>query len=210
MLTQLIFLRHGKTVQPNCLLGRTDAALSESGFEQLRMSTGTLKNVAKVISSPLQRAASYSHEFAFDNQLDCEIQRCWSECYFGDWDGMDYQRIAHRYPKEYSSFLSNPVKNPPPNGERVVDFNARVISGINHVVEKNPDKKLLIVTHGGVIRCAVAWCLGLDFINQKASANIPFQRLKVDYASRTQINIWNENGVLPQLVSFNQTMSPYH
>lgn len=207
MLTQLIFLRHGQSLQPNCLLGRTDAALSEDGFAQLRMSTGTLKNVAKVISSPLQRAASFSHEFAFDNQTVCETQSCWSECNFGDWDGMDYQLIAERYPNDYSLFLTNPVKHPPPNGESVADFYTRVLNGIKQVVEKHPEQKLLIVTHGGVIRCAVAWCLGLDFIHQPSKANIPFQRLQVDYASLTQINVWNENGLLPQLVSFNQSMS---
>jgi alpha-ribazole phosphatase len=207
MLTQLVFLRHGQTLQPNCLLGRTDAELSQDGLAQLRMSAGSLKSVTKVISSPLQRAASFAHEFAFDNQLHCDTQSCWLECDFGEWDGLEYERIAARYPEDYSSFLSNPIKNPPPDGENIASFYQRVVNGIIQLVEKHAEQKLLIVTHGGVIRCAVAWCLGLDFVNQNSLANVPFQRLHVDYASQTQINIWNEDGLLPQLVTFNQTMS---
>lgn len=207
MLTQLVFLRHGQTSQPNCLLGRTDAELSPDGLAQLRMSAGTLKSISKVISSPLQRAASFAHEFAFDNQLNCDTQSCWSEYDFGEWDGLDYERLASRYPQDYTLFQSNPIKNGPPGGEDVVNFYRRVVKGIIQLVESHPEKKLLIVSHGGVIRCAVAWCLGLDFVHQSSLANVPFQRLQVDYASQTQINIWNENGLLPQLVSFNQTVS---
>ncbi len=207
MLTQLVFLRHGQTEQPNCLLGRTNAELSLDGFAQLRMSAGRLKNVSKVISSPLQRAAKFAHEYAFDNQLHCDTQSCWSECDFGDWDGLEYEQLASRYSNEYSLFLANPIKNPPPSGEKVASFYHRVVSGIHQLVDNYPEKKLLIVTHGGVIRCAMAWCLGIDFLNQNSLASVPFQRLQVDYASVTQINVWNEGGLLPQLVSFNQTAS---
>ncbi|PIE42783.1 MAG: hypothetical protein CSA50_08740 [Gammaproteobacteria bacterium] len=206
MLTQLVFLRHGKTVQPDCLLGHTDAVLSEEGLSQLRLATGSLKNITKVISSPLQRACRYAREFALANKLLCETDTCWSEYHFGDWDGLDYQQIARQYPKEYASFLANPIKKMPPNAEKLVDFHSRVIRGIYQIVEKHPEQKLLIVTHGGVIRCAVAWCLGLDFTNQHELAAIPFQRLQVDYASRTQISIWNENGLLPKLIGFNRTI----
>ncbi|PID43449.1 MAG: histidine phosphatase family protein [Proteobacteria bacterium] len=207
MLTRLVFLRHGKTVQPGCLLGHTDAALSKEGLAQLRQSAGSLNNITRVISSPLQRAAKFAQEFAQANQLVWETQSCWAEYHFGDWDGMSYQLLARQHPEAYASFLSDPVKNRPANAESVADFSARVIRGIVQAVEKHPEQKLLIVTHGGVIRCAVAWCLGLDFVHQKDLANIPFQRLQLDYASLTRISVWNEDGLLPKLDGFNQTVS---
>ncbi len=209
MLTQLIFLRHGQTQQPNCLLGSSDVALSEEGWEQLRTATAQLKYVDKVVTSPLLRTSQFAQEFARERQLELQQEKELAECDFGEWDGLSYQLISDQFSKLYSEFLVDPISNPPPKGERVSAFYQRVVQTIESLVNKNPGKKILIITHGGVIRCAVSWCLKLDFIQQSSLANVPFQRLQVDYASVTQINVWKQQSLLPQLIVLNQTKGRY-
>jgi len=203
MLNHLIFVRHGKPELEGCLLGSTDSKLSLEGIAQLEQSTKALHSVTRIISSPLKRCLEFASKFSTKHQLDLLVDSTWQECDFGDWDGLEYTTIAKQFPRAYEEFLSNPVLNGPPNAEKLVDFYRRVVRGVESIIKKYPGEKVLIVTHAGVIRCLVAWCLNIDFLNQTKLANSPFQRIKVDYGSITRIDVWNEQNLLPQLVSLN-------
>ncbi|MBV1910571.1 MAG: histidine phosphatase family protein [Kangiellaceae bacterium] len=193
MLTKLLLLRHGEPEQTGCLLGHTDLDLSDLGYRNLRVASQNLGSISVVASSPLKRCACFAADFVSENNIEIELDVHWKECFFGDWDGLKYQQIAADFPKEYQNFLTNPVNNTPPNGERLRDFHHRVMVGLSNLLERHGGKTILLVTHGGVIRTLIAWCLNIDFLNQRAIANTPFQRIKVDYASLSQIDIWQES-----------------
>lgn len=219
MMIQLLMLRHGQPQRQNCLLGKTDSALSEEGWQQLQQSCHNLKDISLVITSPLVRCSQFANDYAVKNGIDLICDPLWQECDFGDWDGIKYSQLQKDYSKEFAGFLNNPAENTPPNGEPLRAFNERVEEGINHLVkscidknqdDKNQDdknqnnkkqknKRILLVTHGGVIRSLIAWCLKMDGLS-----NYPFQRLAVEYASISQINIYSGEQLLPQLIKLNQ------
>ena len=199
----MVLLRHGLPELQNCLLGTTDSKLSDYGMQQMEKSTQALESITKVVSSPLKRCLQFASKYSKQYQLDLVIDQAWQECDFGDWDGKNYQSIAEDSPFEYENFLSKPGTYSPPNAEKLTVFYHRVVLGIESILSRYAGEKVLLVTHGGVIRCWVAWCLKMDFLESTGVSNIPFQRIKIDYASTTQIDLWNEQQVLPQLVSLN-------
>lgn len=204
-MTQLILLRHGQPELTESLLGRTDSALSTSGLQQVNVSAKSLPLVDRVISSPMKRCLSFASKYATNNSYDLVIDSTWQECDFGDWDGIKYAELAQKFSTKFSNFINNPAVNTPPNGEGLADFYLRVKLGVEQLLLKYPGEKILLVTHSGVIRSLLAWCLKIDFIGQPDQATVPFQRIKIDYASITQIDIWNEDSLLPQIVSLNHT-----
>jgi len=56
------------------------------------------------------------------------------------------------------------------------------------------------MTHAGIIRSLVAWSLGMN-----RESNEPYQRFAVDYASISEINIFQDKKLFPQLISLNQS-----
>ncbi len=200
MNTDIYLVRHGMPVLENALLGSTDSPLSEQGWLQMRQSTRALPVVDKLVSSPLSRCAAFAQEYADSCNLSLSISEQWRECHFGDWDGKTYQRLHQQNPQAVSNFFRDPDNNPPPGGETLSEFSCRIEMAIKQLLEKYQGKKLAVITHAGVIRTLVAWCLNMDY-----SKGTQFHRFAVDYASVTRLTIYHGETIFPQLVSLNQT-----
>jgi alpha-ribazole phosphatase len=203
MNTQILLLRHGQPVLQNCLLGKTDCKLSQLGWQQLEISTALFKNISVVITSPLMRCKQFAMDYAIKNGIDFECVDGWQECDFGDWDGLKYEVLHQKHAKDLSDFISQPHQFTPPNGELLQVFNERVELSLQQLLKEHSGRTILLVTHGGVIRSLVAWCL-----NMKRCSNEPFQRLSVEYGSVTQIDIFKDvktAEIFPKLISLNKT-----
>jgi broad specificity phosphatase PhoE len=74
------------------------------------------------------------------------------EIHFGDWEGSTASEIMEKTPDDLKRFWSNPDKYPPPLGEPLAQFHKRVIAAWNMIISEYHGKRVLIVTHGGVIR----------------------------------------------------------
>ena len=202
MNTQILLLRHGQPALQNCLLGKTDCKLTQLGWQQLEISTVLLKDITVVITSPLMRCKQFAMDYAIKNGIDFECVDGWQECDFGEWDGFKYEALHQNYEQDFSNFNSQPHQFTPPNGEPLQVFNDRVEHSLQQLLIEHSGKKILLVTHGGVIRSLVAWCL-----NMKRLSNEPFQRLSVEYGSVTQIDIFKDvktAEIFPKLISLNK------
>lgn len=198
MKTQLILLRHGQPELQNCLLGQTDSKLTDLGWQQMQASCLTLRDIDQVITSPLLRCKQFAIDYAIKNGIPFECVVEFQECHFGDWDGLDYHQLNENFNREFELFLESPNENHPPNGENLYNFNSRIDKALKLALEEHQGKKILLVSHGGVIRSLVAWCLKLDRLS-----NIPFRSFSIDYASQTYINIFHEEELFSQLKSLN-------
>ena len=153
---KLDLLRHGETTAGKVYLGRTDAPLTDSGWQQMRdtLASHQPDQWQRVISSPLLRCQAFACDWASDVQISPAI----AEYDFGDWDGLDGALIYDQQPDALTAFWQDPVNNPPPNGESLTAFAERVTGFLDQLQQQGLEH-VLLVTHGGVIRllkCLVA------------------------------------------------------
>ncbi len=153
-------LRHGMTERGNCFLGRTDAALTTEGWQQMKQGlSGVLpQDYERIYCSPLQRCAAFGREWVGTRRL--QIDERLREYDFGDWDGETAAQIHARDPEPLGRFWADPWHNPPPNGESLADFFARLESLIDEL-QRRHQGAVLLICHGGVIRALHAILNGL-------------------------------------------------
>ncbi|WP_286237327.1 histidine phosphatase family protein [Neptuniibacter halophilus] len=187
-------LRHGEPELQGVYLGRTDSPLSEHG-RQTSAEAMQSGDWDLVISSPLQRCR--------------ESASCWAECHdrplllleslqeydFGEWDGEPCDRVYAQYPEAVEHFWRDPLNYPPPAAEPLADFCAR-LDAVQRFIHSREEQRILVVTHGGVIRGLIAAVLGV------APAN--WSRIKVDYSRLTRLRFdYDSEQVWPQLLHCN-------
>lgn len=196
--TELFLVRHGEPMLQGALLGSTDSPLSQNGWQQLNDALDGLDKIEYITSSPLSRCAHYAQDYAEQANLPLEVNSDWRECHFGDWDGERYEVLHQKYPQEVSAFISDPANNTPPNGETLRDFSLRIERALLKLHQDFQGSNVLLLTHAGVIRTIIAWCLQIDYLSGGQ-----FRRFAIDYASITHLSIYQEDKLYPQLISLN-------
>jgi probable phosphoglycerate mutase len=191
----LILVRHGQSTgnADGLLLGRIDAPLTERGEAQARSVGPVLTGVARVISSPLQRARRTAE--ALDLGLPIEIDDRWIEVDYGEYDG----RPLGAVPDEVWARWRTDPDFRPPGGETLAEAGTRVRSaceelfGAEGLGARGPGA-VVVVSHVSPIKAATCWALGLG--------DRGAWRLYLATASVTRIT-WGAGG--PVLAEFNQT-----
>lgn len=176
--THIDLLRHGECEGGEIFRGKTDVALTHVGEVAMKKSISTHKQHLKsdwdvVISSPLSRCRKFSKAYAEKMNCELEIETDFSEIDFGDWDGQPIEEVKEMFPELMKQWKSDPETFCPPGGESVSDFQYRVIEALKTTIENNKGKNLLVVSHGGVIRCLLSYALGAS-LKQHANLNVPF------------------------------------
>jgi len=152
MLTRIDFLRHGETHGGPRFRGSTDDPLMDVGLEQMKCATSSNQRWERVISSPLARCAEFARAFARQNVLPLTFDKRLKEIHFGAWEGRTAAELMAVAPDALTRFWSDPDKYPPPGGETLGRFQARVLDAWRDMVTHHAGQHLLVVTHGGVIR----------------------------------------------------------
>jgi alpha-ribazole phosphatase len=142
--TVIDLLRHGDTGQRS-YRGQLDDALTDTGWSQLRASVeGGAWDV--VVASTLQRCAAFAREFAMQRGLPLH------EYHFGRWQGVPMETLAETDGDALGRFWCDPVAHPPPDGETLDAFRARLCAALDDIATMWSGKRVLVVTHGGAIR----------------------------------------------------------
>lgn len=164
-MTELYLIRHGETElnTKGVYYGWTDCELSEKGMMQAEDLSDILQNVTfdAVISSSLIRAIATAvivsgfapDEIIKDNRL--------RELNFGDWEGMHHTDVKENHKEAWKNWSSDWKNAAPPKGESFFEIYIRVKSCIEEILEKYKGKKVLIVSHQGVMRIIPMILLGL-------------------------------------------------
>ncbi|NVJ50642.1 MAG: histidine phosphatase family protein [Gammaproteobacteria bacterium] len=192
-------VRHGTPSIQNSLLGHTDCELTANGQQELLNTLTQLAPSKQLLSSPLKRCHTTSLQYAKKHNLALQTFDCLKECNFGLWDGVSYSELKNQDAAAAENFFRSPNEYPPPNGEPLSDFHQRVVSGFKTIVHTFSDVNVMtIITHSGVIRSLIAWCLDMDFRRAKQ-----FQHISIDYASVTQLTLHIEaSGTLFPVLNF--------
>ena len=156
------FLRHGTTGRHGHLDGRTDFPLTAEGHAQVSGVTKRKKWDA-IVTSPLKRAKEAAEPLARTLAVALRVDADWSEIDFGAWDGRARSEIeADVGAREaLAAFYRAEAQGASPGGETRVDFAARIHRAILSLAESPPRQPVLVITHAGPIRQALADVCGL-------------------------------------------------
>jgi alpha-ribazole phosphatase len=179
-------LRHGTTGRDGYLDGRTDPPLSEIGWQQFALQTeGRVWPL--VVSSPLARARSAAEDFACRCGCALRIDADWAELDFGHWDGRLRSDIASERDgaELLDAFYQDPAAFTAPGGESWSDLQLRVGRALDRLLESPELSSVLVVTHGGAIRAALALTLGWPLPSLWSLRINPATRIRLE-AGRTE------------------------
>lgn len=163
--TRIVLVRHGEPeegIGGRCY-GRLDVALSARGREQVRRAQHLLSDVAftTVYSSPRRRALESAGLLAAG--LACvAVDERLREIDFGIFEGLTYDDIARRFPEKYEEWMKRPTDVAFPGGETFAAMAARVRDVLDDLRRTHTNEVILVVSHGGVNRVALATALDLD------------------------------------------------
>ncbi|MEH6419140.1 histidine phosphatase family protein [Pseudomonas sp. CGJS7] len=143
-------LRHGDTGHRS-YRGQLDDSLLQLGWRQMRDAV-LGRDWDVVVSSPLQRCAAFAQELAQARGLPLALEPRLREYHFGAWQGLAVDVIAAEQGEALARFWADPVAHPPPAAERFGDFAARLTAAADAIAHDYAGQRVLVVTHGGVIR----------------------------------------------------------
>jgi probable phosphoglycerate mutase len=176
---RLYLVRHGEhALPPGTLAGRLPGVyLSERGKAQARALARRLEQarLALVYASPLERTRQTAELIAAPHRLPVSILEAAIEIDFGGWEGKSFDELADdphwRRWNECRSLARCP------GGESMAEAQGRIVDELAAVVRRCDGLDVVVVSHGDVIKAAVAWWLGLPLDL--------FQRLDIAVGSLT-------------------------
>jgi len=169
-LGQIIFLRHGqaKNNTERILAGRTEGVpLTDTGIKQSEHTAELLEhmNISAIYSSPIQRAKHTAEIVGKHNSLDVTIDDRLNELDMGKFTGMPYDEIFNSHGNVFMKFYNGELEIAHNGVETFSEVKKRILGIVNHVIEKHPDKNILLVTHMDPIKAMLSTIVDLSPIN---------------------------------------------
>ncbi|WP_432219015.1 alpha-ribazole phosphatase family protein [Pseudomonas kribbensis] len=161
MTLRLDLLRHGETELGGGLRGSLDDALTEKGWAQMREAVIGQGPWDRLVSSPLQRCARFAEELGAQRDLSVSLDKDLQELHFGAWEGQSAAALMETDAESLGLFWADPYSFTPPQGEAVSDFSARVLAAVMRLHAAHAGERVLLVSHGGVMRLLLARARGL-------------------------------------------------
>jgi len=183
--TKIIFVRHGSTDYPEDKIYKDDNGphLNGAGKEQASNLASWLQDetFSTILVSPSNRTIETAEIIAKTLNMDYEIWEDLKERSFGVWEGLTFKEIETHYREGLLEWKKDPVHYAPQGGETIVDLQHRIDNAISRVIKKYKGGKILIVTHMGPIRVAVARALDIPLKNYRHLQIHPGSATRIDY-----------------------------
>ena len=161
MTLRLDLLRHGETELGGGLRGSLDDALTDTGWAQMRAAVVDQGPWDRLISSPLQRCARFAEALGTKLDVPVQLEKDLQELHFGAWEGQSAAALMETDAEALGVFWADPYSFTPPQGERVADFATRVLAAVERLHAAYAGERLLLISHGGVMRLLLAQARGL-------------------------------------------------
>jgi alpha-ribazole phosphatase len=161
MTLRLDLLRHGETELGGGLRGSLDDALTPRGWEQMHAAVAAGGPWDRLVSSPLQRCARFAEQLGARLGLPVHLDRDLQELHFGAWEGRSAAALMETDAEALGRFWADPYGFTPPEGEPVLEFSARVLAALDRLHQAYAGQRILLVSHGGVMRLLLARARGL-------------------------------------------------
>lgn len=144
-MTTILLARHGETDwnRDGIWQGWADPPLNDVGRAQARRLAEQLRETPfdAVYSSDLQRARETAELVAKPHGVPVISDPGLREIDIGSWSGLTRTEIDDRFPGGIR-----------PDGETRDQHAARVLEAVERIARANPERRILLVTHGGTMR----------------------------------------------------------
>lgn len=203
--TTLLLVRHGVTPHTAAKrfsggLKSANPGLSEEGRAQIRTTADWLAPIADgvdaVVASPVRRTLESAEIIAERLGKAVEIEPGFAEMEFGRWDGLTFAEVAERDQAGLDGWLGS-LETAPPGGESFHEVEARVLAGLDRVVELHAGRTVVVVSHVTPIKTLVAKALNAPLESvfrmelSPASVSVVSFFPEVDGQARASLRLYN-------------------
>ena len=162
--TRIYLIRHGQVEgfdKPR-YNGQADVALTDVGIEQYHILKERFADsrISACYTSDLIRCTVGAGIICQNRGIEPVARRELRELNIGIWEGLTWQEIKANWPEEWRARLADLVNYRVPEGERLLDVEARVMPVIREVVDRHTGQEVLVVGHGGVNRIVLLNAIG--------------------------------------------------
>lgn len=190
--TTIDLLRHGECEGGRIFRGSTDVKLSEEGWQSMQAKMDWCARTQSypftwqsVLSSPMLRCRQFADQLAQSRGVPCTIEDDLRETFFGKWEGRLVEEIMETEREHMDNWFRDPAQYYPPGGEPTAEFMSRVHSVLDKAIDRYRGQKILMVSHGGVMRALLSAVLDLPL-----SA---MNRFEIPYACLSRIEIFHSD-----------------
>ena len=155
-MTELLVIRHGETDwnRQHRFQGQIDVPLNAAGIAQAERLGARLADepIDLLVCSDLLRARRTAEPLCLPRGLAPVVDPLWREQGFGLLEGLDVPTIRSRHADLWDRWVRHEAGYAlPQGGESNVDFHARVMGALRRLVAANAGRRVVVVTHGGVL-----------------------------------------------------------
>ncbi|MEM9857030.1 MAG: alpha-ribazole phosphatase [Bacteroidota bacterium] len=184
---EIYLVRHTTpNIEKGVCYGQADIDVTQTFESEVKRIEQLLPDGSKCISSPLLRCRRMADRISESYELDNRLK----EMSFGEWEQKKWSDINET---SLNQWMQDFVNNAPPRGESFNDLMKRVLDFWNDLTKNKSAEKIVVCTHGGVIRSIVAQLLSmpleqvfnfhLDFASLTKVA-IHHQQFRLEYLNR--------------------------
>lgn len=159
---ELHLVRHGES-DKNIVGGWSDSHLTENGKQEVVTLLTQLEKYDVFVSSDLPRAMETSNIINTKLNMDIIFNDNFREANNGIFKNKTINEFLEHKNFRYSCLKMNENY---PSGESPTDFNLRVKDAFFKMLENNKNKKIILVTHGGVITVILCLLNGYQYSNK--------------------------------------------
>jgi len=162
--TRWWWVRHAPVREDNgCIYGQKDLGCDTSDRVVMEAVGRILPRNAIWFASNLKRTHQTAEAIwaAGYPQPDMLIQEpAFAEQNLGEWQGLNRAAFFASRPIEVGSYWFAPIDEPAPGGESFVDVYERVKGAVDRINREYAGRDVIVASHGGTIRAAIALALG--------------------------------------------------
>ncbi len=166
MTTKVYLMRHGEVQNggERRYNGHIDIDITPTGVEQMRRLAERLagSSIAALYCSDLKRTVRGAEIISKSINVTFTALRELRERSVGTWEGLTAEEIKERFPAEYAAWRADLLNYRPPDGECLLDVQARILPAYRKLVAAHAGREIAMLLHGGVNRVILADALGLD------------------------------------------------
>ena len=175
---KLYLVRHGQSEwnYQKKVQGQQDTILTEQGRIQAKKLGHRLKkeNIDAIYSSDLKRAYETANIIGKEINLEVTPVESFREIAFGHWEGKNIDYLNKSNEKEHLIWLKEPHKFKMEGAETLHEIQKRAMMGVNLILDKNPGKNILIVSHGTTLKTIILGLLDMEikYYNKLTLGNV--------------------------------------
>lgn len=177
---KIYFIRHGETEwnTQGIFQGRNDSPLTEKGKEQALKLARAIEDIefSAFYSSPLGRAIETTTILKGNRNQNINPIDEFQEIAMGRVEGIPREEFEASFPEEYFNFWNDAERYDPIaySGESYQSVLDRAEAGLRKLAQTHTDGKILVVTHGVMLKAICNFILGhgiSEFSRQQVPEN---------------------------------------